>query len=40
LPETADEQMLSRLLDSTGAADRRFDERATVFEDVTQKGAV
>jgi hypothetical protein len=40
LPETADEQMLSRLLDATGAADRKFDERATVFEDVTQKGAV
>jgi len=40
LPETADEQMLSRLLDATGAADRKFDERGTVFEDVTQKGAV
>ena len=40
LPDTADEQMLSRLLDATGAADRKFDERATVFEDVTQKGAV
>jgi hypothetical protein len=40
LPETADEQMLSRLLDSTEGADRKFDERATVFEDVTQKGGV
>ena len=40
LPETADEQMLSRLLDATEGADRKFDERATVFEDVTQKGGV
>ena len=38
LPETADEQMLSRLINATEAADRKFDERATVFEDVTQKG--
>jgi len=40
LPETADEQMLSRLLDATEGADRKFDERATVFEDVTLKGGV
>jgi len=40
LTETADEQMLSRLLDATEGADRMFDERATVFEDVTQKGGV
>ena len=40
LPDTADEQMLRRLLDATESADRKFDERATVFEDVTKKGAV
>jgi len=40
LPETADEQMLRRLLDATEGADRKFDDRATVFEDVTQKGGV
>ena len=40
LPDTADEQMLRRLLDTTESADRKFDERATVFEDVTKKGAV
>ena len=40
LPDSADEQMLSRLLDATESADRKFDERATVFEDVTQKGGV
>jgi hypothetical protein len=38
LPGTADGAMLARLLDATEAADRKFDERATVFEDVTQKG--
>jgi hypothetical protein len=32
--------MLNRLLDATEGADRKFDERATVFEDVTQKGGV
>ncbi len=38
LPETADEEMVSRLLDAVqGQADRSFDERATVFEDVTQR---
>ena len=40
LPETADDQMLGRLLDATRGADRKFDERATVFEEVTQKGGV
>jgi hypothetical protein len=38
LPETADEGMVSRLYDAVQAADLRFDERATVFEDVTAKG--
>ena len=38
LPGTADGATLARLLDATEAADRKFDERATVFEDVTQKG--
>jgi hypothetical protein len=38
LPETADEQMLSRLLDAVEGADKKFDERATVFEDVTRTG--
>lgn len=38
LPETADEQMLGRLLDAAEGADRKFDERATVFEDVTRTG--
>jgi len=32
LPETADEQMLSRLFDAVEGADKKFDERATVFE--------
>jgi len=40
LPESADDQMLSRLLDATQGADRKFDERATVFEEVTMKGGV
>jgi hypothetical protein len=38
LPDTADEEMLRRLLDATESADRKFDERATVFEEVTQTG--
>jgi hypothetical protein len=38
LPNTADEQMLSRLLDAVEGADKQFDERATVFEDVTRTG--
>jgi hypothetical protein len=38
LPKTADEQMLSRLLDAVEGADKKFDERATVFEDVTRTG--
>lgn len=38
LPETADEQMLSRLLEAVEGADKKFDERATVFEDVTRTG--
>jgi hypothetical protein len=38
LPETADDQMLSRLLDAVEGADKKFDERATVFEDVTRTG--
>jgi hypothetical protein len=38
LPETADEPMLRRLLDAVEGADRKFDERATVFEDVTRTG--
>ena len=38
LPETADEQMLIRLLDAVEGADKKFDERATVFEDVTRTG--
>jgi hypothetical protein len=40
LPDTADEQMLKRLLDAVEEADRKFDERATVFEDVTRTGGV
>jgi len=38
LPNTADERMLRRLMDATVAADEKFDERATVFEDVTRTG--
>jgi hypothetical protein len=38
LPQTADEQMLSRLLDAVEGADAKFNERATVFEDVTRTG--
>ncbi len=40
LPETADEQMLARLLEAVESADKKFDERATVFEDVTRTGGV
>lgn len=40
LPATAAEPDLRALLDAVQAADRQFDERATVFEDVTQKGGV
>jgi hypothetical protein len=40
LPGTAAEPDLRTLLDAVHAADRQFDERATVFEDVTQKGGV
>jgi len=40
LPDTADADMLGRLLDAVEGADRKFDERATVFEDVTQTGGV
>ena len=38
LPETADEQMLRRLLEAVESVDKKFDERATVFEDVTRTG--
>jgi hypothetical protein len=38
LPDTADEEMLRRLLDAAESADKKFDERATVFEDVVQTG--
>ena len=38
LPQTADEQMLRRLLDAVEGADAKFNERATVFEDVTRTG--
>jgi len=40
LPETASEPALRNLLEAVNAADRTFDERATVFEGVTQKGGV
>jgi hypothetical protein len=40
LPETADDRMLSRLLDAVEGADTKFDERATVFEGVTRTGGV
>jgi hypothetical protein len=40
LPATAAEPDLRTLLDAVHAADRQFDERATVFEDVTQKGGL
>ena len=38
LPETADDQMLSRLHEAVEGADKKFNERATVFEDVTRTG--
>jgi len=38
LPGTAAEPDLRTLLDAVHSADRQFDERSTVFEDVTQKG--
>jgi hypothetical protein len=40
LPETADEKMLGRLLEAVEGADTKFDERSTVFEDVTRTGGV
>jgi len=40
LPGTAAEPDLRTLLDAVHAADRQFDERSTVFEDVTQKGGL
>ncbi len=39
LPKTASEPALRSLLEAVEEADRAFDERATIFEDVTQKGA-
>jgi len=38
LPGTAAEPELRNLLQAVEQADRAFDERATIFEDVTQKG--
>ncbi len=38
LPSTASEPELRNLLDAVEQADRSFDERATIFEDVTKKG--
>ncbi len=38
LPDTADDEMLARLLDAVQGADDGFDQRATVFEDVTRTG--
>ncbi len=38
LPETAAGPALEALLEAIHEADRQFDERATIFEDVTQKG--
>jgi hypothetical protein len=38
LPPSSDDDTVNRLYDAVRAADRHFDERATVFEDVTQKG--
>ncbi len=40
LPGSADPQTLSRLLDALDAAQQKFEQRATVFEDVTQTGGV
>jgi hypothetical protein len=39
LPGTAAEPALRSLLEAVVDADRAFDERATIFEDVTKKGA-
>jgi hypothetical protein len=39
LPGTAAEPALRSLLEAVVEADRAFDERATIFEDVTKKGA-
>jgi len=39
LPGTAAEPALRSLLDAVAEADRAFDDRATIFEDVTKKGA-
>jgi len=38
LPGTAAEPALRSLLEAIQSADRRFDDRARIFEDVTQKG--
>jgi len=38
LPGTASEDAIRNVLDAAFQADRLFDERATVFEDVTRKG--
>ena len=38
LPETAAEPAIRSLLEAVHEADRSFDERARIFEDVTQKG--
>lgn len=40
LPASADTETLRRLLAAVDGAQQRFDERATVFEDVTQTGGV
>ena len=38
LPATPEEPALRELLEAVTAADRRFDDRARIFEDVTEKG--
>jgi len=38
LPATGAEPVLHELLEAVTEADRRFDDRARIFEDVTQKG--
>ncbi|HHQ49691.1 MAG TPA: hypothetical protein ENK19_12515 [Acidobacteria bacterium] len=38
LPKTASEEALSALLEKARQADEAFDQRATIFEEVTQKG--
>jgi hypothetical protein len=40
LPSSAGEAELRSVLEEMEAADRAFDERATIFEDVTQKGGI